>query len=266
MRSVVSKCLRALREGRHPSERKRTHEYLGCSFHDLKAHLEKDDFHGNPGMSWENYGSLWHVDHIVPIQYRGRDGQKPDVETVISRLHHSNLQPMWGEDNLRKGNRFLRNEPGVRTEGISMTAESAVGRGFVSMGAFGGGAKSARDRRFASTAAFGRFVENAGGLRFANTVVSGQRAESVGDLKSVSTADFGQPARSAGARKSVSTAASGQHAEIVGEHRFANTVVCGDCAKSVAETEFVSMVGSEGLAESVEVPKSVSTGEGALSV
>uniref|UniRef100_A0A0G4GJT7 Uncharacterized protein n=1 Tax=Chromera velia CCMP2878 TaxID=1169474 RepID=A0A0G4GJT7_9ALVE len=96
-----------------PSEKKRTQEYLGCSFEDLKAHLEKDDFHGNPGMSWENYGSLWHVDHIVPIQYRGADGQKPDLETRIARLHFFNLQPMWSEENLRKGNRFVGKPPPI---------------------------------------------------------------------------------------------------------------------------------------------------------
>uniref|UniRef100_A0A0G4H5X1 Uncharacterized protein n=1 Tax=Chromera velia CCMP2878 TaxID=1169474 RepID=A0A0G4H5X1_9ALVE len=101
-------CLRAIRKGRtFRSASKRTHEYLGCSFPDLKPHLEKDDFHGNPGMSWENYGSLWHVDHIVPIMFVGADGRKPDMETLVSRLHFSNLWPMWLGENLRKGNRFV---------------------------------------------------------------------------------------------------------------------------------------------------------------
>uniref|UniRef100_A0A0G4G841 Uncharacterized protein n=1 Tax=Chromera velia CCMP2878 TaxID=1169474 RepID=A0A0G4G841_9ALVE len=90
---------------------KRTHEYLGCSFPELKAHLEKDNFDGNPGMSWENYGSLWHVDHIVPIMFAGADGQKPDRDTLVSRLHYSNLQPLWSGDNLRKGNRFVGKPP-----------------------------------------------------------------------------------------------------------------------------------------------------------
>uniref|UniRef100_A0A0G4HLD1 Uncharacterized protein n=1 Tax=Chromera velia CCMP2878 TaxID=1169474 RepID=A0A0G4HLD1_9ALVE len=114
MRSTVWKYLCAVRDGTPPSEKKeRTHEYLGCSFPDLKPHLEKDDFHGNPGMSWENYGSLWHVDHIVPIMYVGPDGQKPDTETLVSRLHFSNLQPMWSGENLRKGNRFVGKPPPI---------------------------------------------------------------------------------------------------------------------------------------------------------
>uniref|UniRef100_A0A0K6S833 HNH nuclease domain-containing protein n=1 Tax=Chromera velia CCMP2878 TaxID=1169474 RepID=A0A0K6S833_9ALVE len=113
-RSTVAKCIANIRKGNFsPSSRKRTHEYLGCSFPDLKAHLEKDNFHGNPGMSWENYGSLWHVDHIVPILYRGIDGQRPDMETVTSRLHFSNLQPMWGDENRRKGNRYVGKPPQI---------------------------------------------------------------------------------------------------------------------------------------------------------
>uniref|UniRef100_A0A0G4G7N7 Uncharacterized protein n=1 Tax=Chromera velia CCMP2878 TaxID=1169474 RepID=A0A0G4G7N7_9ALVE len=113
-RSTVAKCIANIRKKTSaPCLRKRTHEYLGCSFPDLKAHLEKDNFHGNPGMSWENYGSLWHIDHIVPIMYAGPDGQKPDMETVASRLHFLNLQPMWGEENLRKGNRFVGKPPRI---------------------------------------------------------------------------------------------------------------------------------------------------------
>eukprot|EP00820_Chromera_velia_P014720 Cvel_24833.t1-p1 / transcript=Cvel_24833.t1 / gene=Cvel_24833 / organism=Chromera_velia_CCMP2878 / gene_product=hypothetical protein / transcript_product=hypothetical protein / location=Cvel_scaffold2738:21974-24674(+) / protein_length=307 / sequence_SO=supercontig / SO=protein_coding / is_pseudo=false len=102
-----------MRGGKNPSPRRRSHEYLGCSFPDLKAHLEKNNFHGNPGMSWENYGSLWHVDHIVPIMFVGPDGRKPDMDTLISRLHFSNLQPMWSAENLRKGNRFVGKPPPI---------------------------------------------------------------------------------------------------------------------------------------------------------
>uniref|UniRef100_A0A0G4HI28 Uncharacterized protein n=1 Tax=Chromera velia CCMP2878 TaxID=1169474 RepID=A0A0G4HI28_9ALVE len=58
-------------------------------------------------MSWENYGSHWHIDHIIPIMYPGVNSQRPDVRTQIARLHFSNLQPLWSAENLRKGNRFI---------------------------------------------------------------------------------------------------------------------------------------------------------------
>jgi hypothetical protein len=42
---------------------KRTTEYIGCSIEELKIHLEKQF---SEGIQWENYGSEWHIDHIIP--------------------------------------------------------------------------------------------------------------------------------------------------------------------------------------------------------
>ena len=54
------------------------------------------------GMSWENYGAVWDIDHIVPIKY-----QNPTIEEVIERLHYKNTQPLWKKDNIVKGNRYI---------------------------------------------------------------------------------------------------------------------------------------------------------------
>jgi hypothetical protein len=56
-------------------------------------------------MSWENYGK-WHIDHIKPIKYR-ENGELPSLEEVIKRLHYTNLQPLWAEENIAKGNKFI---------------------------------------------------------------------------------------------------------------------------------------------------------------
>lgn len=42
---------------------KKTIEYIGCSVDELKVHLE-NLFDEN--MNWNNYGSYWHIDHIIP--------------------------------------------------------------------------------------------------------------------------------------------------------------------------------------------------------
>ena len=63
-------------------------------------------------MSWENWGHkadergrVWHIDHIIPLCKF--DLTKPEE---IARVNHwSNLQPMWSEDNLRKGGRTPQN-------------------------------------------------------------------------------------------------------------------------------------------------------------
>jgi hypothetical protein len=52
-----------------------------------------------PGMTWENYGRVWHVDHRFPCAAfdMGR------AEEQKRCFHYLNLQPLFAEDNLRKG-------------------------------------------------------------------------------------------------------------------------------------------------------------------
>lgn len=74
-------------------------EYLGCDIGSFKKHLENKFVEG---MNWENYGSIWHIDHIIPIAYK-----KPSLDEVIKRLHYSNTQPLWALENISKGNRYI---------------------------------------------------------------------------------------------------------------------------------------------------------------
>ena len=64
----------------------------------LKQHLEKQF---RPGMTWENYGTVWHVDHKTPIAVF--NFSKPD--DIDFRLCWSlkNLQPLEAMDNILKG-------------------------------------------------------------------------------------------------------------------------------------------------------------------
>lgn len=68
---------------------------LGCSIPALKLHLEEQF---QPGMSWKNYGQ-WHIDHIKPLA----SFDLTDREDFLQANHYTNLQPLWAEDNLRKG-------------------------------------------------------------------------------------------------------------------------------------------------------------------
>jgi hypothetical protein len=54
-----------------------------------------------PGMTWENYGPVWHVDHIKPCAKF--DLTDPDQQRAC--FHFSNLQPLFADENLRKGGR-----------------------------------------------------------------------------------------------------------------------------------------------------------------
>lgn len=68
---------------------------LGCSIAKLKEYLAAKF---SQGMSWDNYGK-WHIDHIKPLAAFDLS----DEAQAKKALHHSNLQPLWAADNIRKG-------------------------------------------------------------------------------------------------------------------------------------------------------------------
>jgi hypothetical protein len=68
---------------------------------ELIIHLE-NQFKGD--MTWENYG-VWHVDHKLPIT--SFNIQEIGDEEFMKCWCLDNLQPMWGEENIRKSNKIL---------------------------------------------------------------------------------------------------------------------------------------------------------------
>lgn len=72
---------------------------LGCTISELKVYLESKFI---PGMSWNNYSFTgWHIDHIVPLS----KFDLTDKEQYNKACHYTNLQPLWRQSNLSKGNR-----------------------------------------------------------------------------------------------------------------------------------------------------------------
>jgi hypothetical protein len=78
------------------TKKSRTYEILGCSYEDFKIHLENQF---TKGMTWESLGK-WHLDHIIPISSAKTE------EEIIKLNHYTNFQPLWAEDNLKKGNKY----------------------------------------------------------------------------------------------------------------------------------------------------------------
>jgi predicted transcriptional regulator len=78
---------------------KKTFEFLGCTVEQLRRHLESQF---EPGMTWDNYGSGWHVDHVFPLAWF--DLSDPDQQKKAFGL--KNMQPMWADENSRKRDRF----------------------------------------------------------------------------------------------------------------------------------------------------------------
>ena len=72
---------------------------VGYTLNDLMAHLESQF---TKGMTWDNYGE-WHIDHIRPISdFSIVSSDSSDFKVCWSLW---NLQPLWGEENMRKHNK-----------------------------------------------------------------------------------------------------------------------------------------------------------------
>jgi hypothetical protein len=76
-------------------------EILGYTPEELINHLEKQF---KDGMTWDNYGDF-HIDHIIPIS--SFNIQEIGDEEFMKCWSLSNLQPMWGEENIKKSNKVL---------------------------------------------------------------------------------------------------------------------------------------------------------------
>lgn len=75
---------------------------LGCSISELRLHLESKF---QEGMTWENRGvgkGKWNIDHIIPLSAF----KLSERQHVVLACNYLNLQPLWTEDNVSKGNRY----------------------------------------------------------------------------------------------------------------------------------------------------------------
>ena len=74
----------------------RTKEIIGLGYDEFKDYLTSKFVEG---MTWENYGK-WHLDHIKPLC------SAKNNDEVLLLNHYTNLQPLWAEDNLKKGGKI----------------------------------------------------------------------------------------------------------------------------------------------------------------
>ena len=76
---------------------KKFNEIIGCTIETLKNHLSKQF---KDGMNWDNYGK-WHIDHIIPL------ASAKTEEEVYKLCHYTNLQPLWANENFKKGKKII---------------------------------------------------------------------------------------------------------------------------------------------------------------
>jgi hypothetical protein len=78
-------------------------DLVGYSVDKLKRHLEK---HFTAGMTWENHGAFWHIDHKIPIA--AFNYSTPDDLDFRRCWALKNLQPLKVKENFCKNDRLDR--------------------------------------------------------------------------------------------------------------------------------------------------------------
>ena len=81
------------------NKRKSVFEYLGCTIEECKLSLSNNF---TSEMSWDNYGSYWEIDHIVPID----SFDLTKSEEIYKCWHYTNLQPLTIKENRIKSNKI----------------------------------------------------------------------------------------------------------------------------------------------------------------
>lgn len=70
-------------------------DLVGCTAGELREHIESQF---KSGMCWGNR-HLWHIDHIRPCA----SFDMSDPAQQAQCFHYLNLQPLWADENLKKG-------------------------------------------------------------------------------------------------------------------------------------------------------------------
>ncbi len=99
MKGAVYKQLKKRGEGKGGSS---WVSLTGFTANELMAHLEPMF---RDGMTWENYGWFWHVDHKRPMV--SFDFSSPSDDAFKQCWSLSNLQPLLAKENLKKGARYV---------------------------------------------------------------------------------------------------------------------------------------------------------------
>jgi len=80
-------------------------DLLGCTIPEFMTYLEGQFVEG---MTWNNYGPVWHIDHIQPCS--SFDLRDPEQQKRC--FHWTNLKALLAIENLRKGKNLISSAAG----------------------------------------------------------------------------------------------------------------------------------------------------------
>lgn len=85
LKYVVGRLIRNSLKCKGLSKNKKSIDILGCDIQFFKNYIEEMFI---DGMSWENYGKVWDIDHKIPL------ASATTEEEVLRLNHYTNLQPL----------------------------------------------------------------------------------------------------------------------------------------------------------------------------
>lgn len=95
LRIMTSNLIRSSLKG---AKKSKSVDILGCTISEFRIWLENQfDEH----MSWENHGTYWHIDHLIP------HSSGTTYEEICKLNHYTNLRPLFWLDNLKKSNKLI---------------------------------------------------------------------------------------------------------------------------------------------------------------
>jgi len=98
LKHMVRARLKVFFNSQNITKKNKTFDIVGCTPEQLREHIEKQF---KDGMCWEKMGKHIHIDHIIPL------ASAKTEEEILKLCHYTNLQPLWAEDNLKKGDKII---------------------------------------------------------------------------------------------------------------------------------------------------------------
>ena len=93
---LINHALDGTKAGRH------WETLVGYTLGELMHTLEKEF---RDGMTWDNHGALWHIDHIIPLaRFKYDSPEDPEFKKAWAL---GNLQPLLVAENLKKHTKFM---------------------------------------------------------------------------------------------------------------------------------------------------------------
>lgn len=109
VRKNLSKRMHEIMAGLQLTKAASVMKFIGCTQDELRRHIERQF---KRGMTWQNYGTKWHVDHILPCA----SFDHTDRKQVAQCWHWTNLRPLFAKENAAKRDKITEPQMALRLD------------------------------------------------------------------------------------------------------------------------------------------------------